>query len=100
MESNLNKNFIGKLWLAFLTITWTLVLIIIPYSLVSKKVKSLDGFWVMLLGFFILIFSKRAFLLKREYWKKFGFQYLENTNRNLYFFSYFLMYIGFILCFV
>lgn len=100
MESNLNKTIFGKMWLIFLGLTWALVLVVVPYSLTTRPVKNLYGLIVMVLSLFLLIYSKRKFVLKKGFLLKFGCQYLPDQDRNKYFLSYFLLYFGFILCFL
>ncbi len=90
------KSFAGKAWLIFLALTWLLILIVIPYDLILRNKINLYGLPIMLLGFIFLIFSKRKYLLQKGYWYKFGFSYLKENERNLYFISYLLLYVGFI----
>lgn len=97
MEANLTKSFAGKIWLFFLAFTWLFVLIVIPYDLILRNNVNLYGLPVMIIGFSLLIFSKRKYLTQKKYWFKFGFSYLENSERNLYFLSYLLLYLGFII---
>ncbi|QDK40565.1 hypothetical protein DOM21_03675 [Bacteriovorax stolpii] len=96
MEANLTRSLAGKIWLVFLAITWGLVLIVIPYDLILRNKANLYGLPIMLLGFLLLVFSKRKYLFQKEYWYKFGFSHLKNNERNLYFLSYLLLYVGFV----
>ena len=100
MEGDLKRTVLGKIIFYTLAVTWILILVVAPWDLMMRPKTNLYGLVAMSVGFFILVYSKKDFLKKREYWFKFGFSYLDGKNRNLYFLSYVLLYLGFIISFM
>lgn len=100
MESNLKDSFLGRMYFAFISVTWLSFLIILPIVVIQKPVTNLIGLAVMVMAFLLLCYSKRKFAFKREFITKTGASYLEGNDRNFYFLSYIGLYVGFILCFV
>lgn len=94
------KSLIGKIWTWLMGIGWVVILIAFPYELIREGRANIYGLVLMFVGFLLLVFSKRRFLKVRRYWLRFGFSHLESTDRNIYFLSYMLMYLGFVLSLV